>query len=139
MDNTHVCSEDFNKIRSQEEFYQRYINYFKNKNIPKDIDGFTVEILLLEAYHDIYRIIDLDDENIAIPLLRFTNADTLGELGPIAERVATFKTNNLNEIFGLSIKEYFDLPIPIAEAVICIAKAEKQFEQKIKNSLPKTD
>lgn len=135
MRGTHVCSPDFVRIHTHEEYYRRYINYFKGKKLPKDLDGFTLEVLLQEAYHDIYEITDLDNNNIPMPLIAYTNADTLGDFGPIGELLGEYRNNDINGLFGLSFTEFCDLPYHISRIMLNRAKAEQELEKEVKESV----
>lgn len=116
-------------MTSYEEFFLQYINYFKDKNIPKDLDGFSRELLLQEAYHDIYGIVDLDFKDYPVPLVAYTNADTLGDLGSVGRHIAEFRNNDIVNKFGLSINEYLNLPVDKAAMVLSRAQVDKEIEE----------
>lgn len=130
-----MCASDFNTISSHEEYLRKYVDYFKKLNLPKNIDGFTLEILLQEAYHDIYKIVDLDSKNMKRPLVAYTNADTLGDIGSIGELIGEFRDNDISNIFGLSFLEYCDLPYSTSRLLINRVKTERQTEKEIKQEV----
>lgn len=91
--------------------------------------------MLLEAYYDIFGIVNLDDEKVSMPLIWFTNADTVGDIGPMSEYVLEYKINKVNDHFGLSLLEYLNLPITISNTVIAICKAENKFDKMVKDGV----
>lgn len=83
-------------------------------------------MLLKESYEDIFGISDLNDPDQPLALIRYTNADTLGDLSSVAEAIKEYRVHELGDKYGLSIKEYFDLPIDIAKLLISNSRSEKQ-------------
>lgn len=77
----------------------------------------------------------MDTKEVPMPLVWYTNADTSGELGPVSEYILEYKINQVNEHFGMSLKEYLSLPITMAKTVISLCKAENQFDKEVKNKL----
>lgn len=112
---------------SHQNYFQRFLDYFAGlEKTIKTLDGFSKEILYREVYETIFGITDLKDAKQPLGLIRYTNADTLGDLGSIAEVVQEYRNNELKDKFGLSINEYFELPITVAKILISQAKTEKE-------------
>lgn len=80
-----------------------------------------------------YSLNDLDDPERPMPLIEYTNADTLGDLGPKAELINEYRTYDILGRFGLSLKEYFDMPVDVAVLLIDRARMENKDEKKIQN------
>lgn len=131
----HVCAPEFRPVVGQYEFYKRYCDYFKKVKLPKDYDGFTAEIIMREAYYDIYGIADLDSDRFKRPLVAFTNADTFGDTGPIAEIIAEFRDNDIGNLFGMSFLDYCELPYSISRLLLNRTKIERDTEKEIKEQV----
>lgn len=95
------------------------------------MDGFSKEVLWAESYADIYGIVDLDNTNDPMALVSYTNADTLGDLGPIAEVIHEYRVNNIHGLYGLSLNEYFDTPYDVSRLLLSRARVEREDEAMI--------
>lgn len=123
----HVTSPDFGVGFSESELIKEFLDYFKNIRESKVVlDGYTVDMLLKESYEDIFGISDLNDPDQPLALIRYTNADTLGDLSSVAESIKEYRVHELGDKYGLSIKEYFDMPVNIAKLLISNSRSEKQ-------------
>lgn len=122
----HVCTPGFGRYVNVYEFYEELIKNVKKLRIPKNIDGFTLNYLIREIYTDMFGIVDLDDTNHPLGIVRYTNADTLGDIGPIAEVINDYRTYDILDKFGLTLVDYFDMPISITKILINRSKAEKE-------------
>lgn len=123
----HVTSPDFGFGFSESELVKEFLDYFKNIRESKVVlDGYTVDMLLKESYEDIFGISDLNDPDQPLALIRYTNADTLGDLSSVAESIKEYRVHELGDKYGLSIKEYFDMPVNIAKLLISNSRSEKQ-------------
>lgn len=91
--------------------------------------------MLLEAYYDIFGIINLDDDTVPMPLVWFTNADTVGDIGPMSEYILEYKINKVHDHFGLSLIEYLNLPITVSNSVLTLCKAENRFDKLVKDGV----
>ena len=109
-------------------FYERFLNYFEGlRDQGSDVfDGFTFEYLLREAYTSIFEIVDLEDREEPLGMVRYTNADTQGDIGPIAEVIQSYRSNEILDKYGLSITDYFNMPVNIAKLLVSNANTEKQ-------------
>ena len=94
-------------------------------------------MLLLECYQHIFGIADLNDDDQPLAVIRFTNADTLGDLGSVAELIKQYRVNEIGDKYGLSIAEYFDIPINISKLLISNNKIEKEDLDSIVSSADK--
>lgn len=91
-----------------------------------EIDGYTEEYLLREAYETIFGISNLEDRTEPLAIIRYTNADTLGDIGPIAELIQEYRNHEILAKYGLNINEYFDMPINVARVLISNVRSEKE-------------
>lgn len=98
------------------------------------MDGYTVDLLMLECYQHIFGIADLNDPREPLAVIRYTNADTLGDLGSISELIKQYRTSEIGEKYGMSITEYFNTPINVAKLLMSNARVEKQDTDEIVNS-----
>lgn len=96
------------------------------ENRVKGLDGFSHEILLREVYETIFGISDLTDKKEPLGLVRYTNADTLGDTGPIAELIQEYRNHELKDKYGISLQEYFNTPVNIARILVSNALVEKE-------------
>ena len=94
-------------------------------------------MLLLECYQHIFGIVDLNDDDEPLAIIRYTNADTLGDLGSVSELIKQYRANEIGDKYGLSITEYFEMPINISKLLISNTKVEKQDLDDIVNSADK--
>ena len=123
----HVTSPDFGAGISESDLVREFLDYFSSLRDSKvAIDGYTVDMLLKESYEDIFGISDLNDPKQPLALVRYTNADTLGDLSTVAECIREYRVHELGDKYGLSIKEYFDMPVNIAKLLISNSRSEKQ-------------
>lgn len=113
-------------------YYEHIANYFANVVIPPDIDGYTLEIICRELYYTMYGIHNLDDTEHPLALVRYTNADTVGDLGSVAELINNFRIFTIHEKYGLNLTEYMNLPIDIIELLTSRNLLEKENEEIIK-------
>lgn len=93
--------------------------------------------MLLECYQHIFGIVDLNDDQEPLAVIRYTNADTLGDLSSVSELIKQYRTNEIGDKYGLSITEYFETPINVAALLISNNKVEKQDLDDIVNSADK--
>lgn len=124
----------FGSFLDVEEFYSKFVNYFKGLKLGKDVDGFTLELLCSEAYHDIYGLNDFDDKYRVFPSIEYTNADTLGDLGPKAAIINEYRNNDILGRFGLSLKDYLEMPIDITTLILSRARMERNDEKDIQEA-----
>lgn len=127
IDDRHVTSPMFGLSISTEDFFYRFLNHFEgmvDSNVV--IDGYTEEYLLREAYETIFGITNLEDRNNPLAIVGYTNADTLGDIGPIADLIQTYRSNDILDKYGLSIKDYFDMPVNVAKLLISNVRTEKE-------------
>ena len=59
-------------------------------------------------------------------IVRYTNADTLGDIGSVSELVQQYRNHEILTKYGLSISEYFEMPAHIAKIIVSTVKTEKQ-------------
>lgn len=130
-----------------EEYFKRFLDFFKGlSNSDIVLDGYTIEYLLREAHETIFGITDLTNKDNPLAIISYTNADTLGDTGSVAEMIQTYRSSEILEKYGLSIKDYMDLPIDFAKLLISNSKTEKEdtagimhdAERKAQNELKKT-
>lgn len=126
-----MCHPGFGADIAVDEFYSKFINYFKNVPLDENTDGFTIEYLCAEAYHDIFDLNNFDDKFIVMPVIEYTNADTLGDIGPKAELINEYRNHDMLGRFGLSLKEYLELPVDMAKLLVSRARMEKEDEENI--------
>lgn len=120
---------------SSKDLIVELLDYFaslRNKNIK--MDGYTIDLLMLECYEHIFGIVDLNDVNEPLAVIRYTNADTLGDLGSISELIKQYRTSEIGDKYGMSITEYFNTPINVAKLLMSNARVEKQDMDDIVNS-----
>lgn len=79
-----------------------------------------------------YGIHNLDDTEHPLALVRYTNADTVGDLGSVAELINNFRIFTIHEKYGLNLTEYMNLPIDIIELLTSRNLLEKENEEIIK-------
>ncbi len=135
----HVTRPDFGLGMDSTEFYTRFLDYFSGlKNRDEPIDGYTMEYLLREAYMTIFDIVDLGNREDPLAMVTYTNADTLGDIGPIAELIQGYRSDEILDKYGLSIKEYFEMPLNVAKLLVSNAKTEKEDTKDILQSAKTT-
>lgn len=123
----HVTSSAFQVAMSIEEYYIKFLDYFNGLVSSKMvIDGYTIEYLLREATETIFGITDLTDSKNPLAIIGYTNADTLGDIGSVANLIQKYRTGQILDKFGLSIKEYMEMPIDVAELLLSNSKTEKE-------------
>lgn len=111
------------------------LDYFSNlRGSDIKLDGYTISLLMLECYQHIFGIADLNDDNEPLAVVRYTNADTIGDLGSISELIRKYRTSEIGDKYGMSITEFFNTPINVAELLVSNARIEKQDMDDIINS-----
>lgn len=130
-----MTSPGFDVDMGIEEYFTKFLNYFHDLSRANIVvDGYTIEYLLLEAYETIFGISDLNDKKEPLALVRYTNADTLGDIGSVYELIQTYRNNQILDKYGLSIKEYMDIPVDIAKLLISNVATEKEDLKEIVSS-----
>lgn len=111
------------------------MDYFKDfRKRGSELDGYTFEYLLREAYTTIFEIIDLENREEPLSMVIYTNADTLGDNGPIAELIQSYRSNEILDKYGLNITDYFNMPVNIAKLLVSNSKTEKEDTKDILQS-----
>lgn len=120
------------------ELVEGFLDYFANlKNSDVRLDGYTIEYLILECYEHMFGIVDLNDDKEPLAVIRYTNADTLGDLSSVSELIKQYRTSEIYDKYGLNIRDYFDMPINISKLLISNAQVEKQDLDDIVDSADK--
>jgi hypothetical protein len=131
-------SPDFGIGMDSRELVEGFLDYFANlRNSSVKLDGYTIEYLILECYEHMFGIVDLSDEREPLAAIRYTNADTLGDLSSVSELIKQYRTSEIYDKYGLNIRDYFDMPINISKLLISNAQVEKQDLDDIVDSADK--
>lgn len=110
-----------------EDYFTQVLEFFSGlRNSTMEIDGYTTEYLLREMHETIFGITELTNKKEPLALVSYTNADTLGDIGPVAELIQTYRTNEILEKYGLNIKEYMEMPVDIAKLLVSTVRTEKE-------------
>lgn len=110
-----------------ENYFTQVLEFFSGLlNSKMDIDGYTIEYLLREMHETIFGITELTNKKEPLAIISYTNADTLGDIGPVAELIQTYRTNEILEKYGLNIKEYMEMPVNIAKLLVSTVRTEKE-------------
>lgn len=110
-----------------EDYFTQVLEFFSGlRNSTMKIDGYTTEYLLREMHETIFGITELTNKKEPLALVSYTNADTLGDIGPVAELIQTYRTNEILEKYGLNIKEYMEMPVDIAKLLVSTVRTEKE-------------
>lgn len=86
----------------------------------------------------IFEIVDLGNKEDPLAMVTYTNADTLGDIGPIAELIQSYRTNEILDKYGLNIADYFQMPTNVARLLVSNSKTEREDTKDILQSAKAT-
>lgn len=109
---------------------------------PSELNGFTREVYLREAYESTFSIFDHDNQMSTPPgyeLVFMNDKENMVEHGELYNAIRRYHINKIQDEFGLSLTEFYNLPRDVVDFIFRLLGETRERIEAEKRKIASTD